>query len=89
MQIELSQFTAIIGIDWADKKHDVCLQVTDTGQRQLSQIEHKTDKIDEWARSLQRRFGGRIAVALELSKGPIVSALQKPLPSEGNPDWRC
>ena len=26
MQTELSQFTAIIGIDWADKKHDVCIQ---------------------------------------------------------------
>ena len=77
MQMELSQFAAIIGIDWADKKHDVCLQATETGQRQVSQIEHKTVKIDEWARSLQRRFGGPIAVALELSKGPIVSALQK------------
>ena len=29
------------------------------------------------ARSLYRRYGGPIAVALELSKGPIVSALQK------------
>ncbi len=77
MQMELSQFAAIIGIDWADKKHDICIQVTETGQRKTYQIQHKADKIDEWARSLQRRFGGRIAVALELSKGPLVSALQK------------
>jgi transposase len=77
MQMELSQFAAIIGIDWADKKHDICIQVTETGQRQMYQIAHKADKIDEWARSLQRRFGGPIAVALELSKGPVVSALQK------------
>jgi len=77
MQMELSQFTAIVGIDWADKKHDICIQVTDTGRRQVDQIAHKADKIDEWARSLQRRFGGPIAVALELSKGPVVSALQK------------
>jgi len=49
----------------------------DSGHRQTYQIPHKADKIDEWARSLQRRFGGSIAVALELSKGPIVSALQK------------
>ncbi len=77
MQMELSQFTAIIGIDWADKKHDICIQVTDTGQRQVYQIAHKTDKIDKWARSLYREYGGPIAIALELSKGPIVSALQK------------
>ena len=41
------------------------------------QIQLKADKIEEWARSLYRRYGGPIAVALELSKGPIVSALQK------------
>ncbi len=77
MQMELSQFAAIIGIDWADKKHDICIQVTDTGQRKTYQIQHKADKIDEWARSLHRQYGGPIAVALELSKGPVVSALQK------------
>ena len=35
------------------------------------------DSIDEWAKSLHQRFGGPIAVALELAKGPIVYALQK------------
>lgn len=77
MQAELSKFTAIIGIDWADKKHDVCIHVTKTGKRELSQIPHQAEKIDEWARSLHRQHGGPMAVALELSKGPIVAALQK------------
>ena len=31
MQTELSQFTAIIGIDWADKKHDVCVRPVGEG----------------------------------------------------------
>ena len=69
MQTELSQFTAIIGIDWADKKHDVCIQAATSGQRQFYQVPHKVDKLDEWARSLYRRYGGPIAIALELSKG--------------------
>jgi len=77
MQTELSQFTAIIGIDWADKKHDVCVHVMETGKRELSQIPHQAEKIDEWARCLHRQHGGLMAVALELSKGPIVAALQK------------
>ncbi len=77
MQTELSQFTAIIGIDWADKKHDVCVQSLDSSDRQIYKIAHKVDKIDEWARSMYLRHGGQMAVALELSKGPIVSALQK------------
>ncbi|MEX3845502.1 IS110 family transposase [Paraburkholderia sp. BR10882] len=33
--------------------------------------------IDQWAKSLHQRFGGPIAVALELAQGLIVSALQK------------
>ena len=40
-------------------------------------IPHRVECIDEWARALHQRFGGPIAVALELAKGPIVSALQK------------
>jgi len=77
MQTELSRFTAIIGIDWADKKHDVCVQDTATGRRQAGQVRHRAEELDDWARSLHRRYGGPIAVALELSKGPIVSVLQK------------
>ena len=77
MQTELSNYTAVIGIDWADKKHDVCIHVTATGEQELVQIPHQSEKIDEWARSLHRQYGGPMAVALELSKGPIVAALQK------------
>ena len=77
MQTELSQFTAIIGIDWADKKHDICVQEIKTGRRHAGQVAHRAEKLDEWARSLYRRYGGPMAVAVELSKGPIVSALQK------------
>jgi len=77
MQTELSGFTAIVGMDWADRKHDVCVQSMESGRRETYQVPHKVEKIDEWARSLYRRYGGPIAVALELSKGPIVSALQK------------
>jgi transposase len=77
MQMELSQFTAVIGIDWADKKHDICVQDMATGKRRASQVRHRAEDLDEWARSLQRRFGGTIAVAVELSKGPIINVLQK------------
>ncbi|MGB5630952.1 MAG: IS110 family transposase [Woeseiaceae bacterium] len=77
MQTELSQFTAVIGIDWADKKHDVCVQDMATGKRRASQVRHRAEDLDEWARSLHRRFGGPIAIAVELSKGPIITVLQK------------
>jgi transposase len=77
MNSELSQYTAIIGIDWADAKHDICVQAIDSVTRVFSQIPHKVDKIDEWAQLMYQQHGGPIAVAVELSRGPIVSALQK------------
>ncbi len=70
-------FTAFIGIDWADAKHDICIQAAGDKQREFCRLAHKVDAIDDWAQSLYRRFGGPIAVALELSKGPLVYALQK------------
>src|ERR1035437_1472772 len=70
-------FTAYVGIDWADTKHDVCLQATGSNQREFDCIAHQMPRIDAWAQSLHQRFGGPIAIALELAKGPIVYALQK------------
>ncbi len=71
------QYTAFIGIDWADAKHDVCLQAADSEQREFDCIPHQVGRIEQWALSIRQRFGGPIAIALELSKGPIVYALQK------------
>ena len=71
------QFTAYVGIDWADTKHDIGLQAAGDIRREFDCIPHQVARVDEWAKSLQGRFGGPIAVALELARGPIVAALQK------------
>jgi hypothetical protein len=70
-------FTAFIGIDWADQKHDICLQAAGGDRREFSVLAHRPEAIEQWARSLQQRFHGPIAVCLELAQGPIVSALLK------------
>jgi transposase len=70
-------FTAFVGIDWADTKHDICVQAAGSERRELSCIAHEAGQIESWACSLRERFGGYVAVALELTKGPIVYALQK------------
>ena len=75
--LSTAKYTAFVGLDWADAKHDVCLQAAGTDQREFDCFAHRTEHIEEWAQALHQRFGGRIAVALELSKGPIVYALQK------------
>jgi transposase len=70
-------FRAFAGIDWADTKHDICVQAAGSKLREFACIAHEAAQIEAWACSLRERFGGPIAVALELSKGPIVYALQK------------
>ena len=71
-----SDFVAGIGLDWADRKHDICLLETGQLTPEFSVLEHDPVAIDVWAAGLKQRFGGRpIAVCLELARGPIVSAL--------------
>src|SRR5216684_2911560 len=70
-------FTAYVGIDWADTKHDICVQAAGDTRREFGCIAHQVAAIDEWANALHRRFGGPVAVAVELAKGPILPRLQK------------
>jgi transposase len=73
-----AEFAAFIGIDWADAKHDICLQAAGATKRECCLLEHTPEAIDTWGNALRTRFNGRpIAVCLELNKGPIVSALRK------------
>src|SRR5437660_377133 len=70
-------FAAFVGIDWADAKHDACLQAAGSAKRECFQLEHTPEAIDAWVTTLRTRFHGQpVAVCLELDKGPLVSALR-------------
>jgi transposase len=72
------EFAAFAGIDWSDTKHDICLQAANSEAREWTVVPHRAAAIDTWASALRQRFGGRpVAVSLELTKGPLVYALQK------------
>jgi len=74
----VNDFAALIGIDWADKKHDICEHPTHTEKYHYSIIKSKTDALHEWAMSLKKRYPNQqIAVACELKKGPLIYALAK------------
>src|SRR5919198_6443451 len=71
-------FAAFVGIDWADAKHDGCLQTAGSAKRECFQLEHTPEAIDAWVITLRTRFHGQpVAICLELNKGPLVSALCK------------
>jgi transposase len=77
-RLPMDEFAAFIGLDWADAKHDICMQVTGSATREFSVLEHRSDTIDAWVSTLRTRFPGQpIAICLELNKGPIVSALRQ------------
>ncbi len=72
------QYAALIGIDWADTKHDICLIDLTTQAQEASTLRHSSTTIDEWAMALRLRFNGQpIAVCLEQSRGPLIFALLK------------
>jgi len=71
------KFAAFVGLDWADKKHDVCVQIKSVDKREYHVIQHSPEAIEQWLFALHKRVKGNIAVVLETSKGPIVYALQK------------
>jgi hypothetical protein len=37
---------AFVGLDWADAKHDICLQVTGSTRREFLRLEHRPEMID-------------------------------------------
>jgi transposase len=72
------EYAALVGIDWSDAKHDVCLLDCASGKREASILTHTPEELDRWADSLRGRYPGqRIAVCLEQSRGPLVYALLK------------
>jgi transposase len=75
-EVPIFDFAALIGIDWSDAKHDLCLIAADSGRKEFSVLDHTPEAIAAWATALRTRFGGRpIAVCLELSRGPLLFAL--------------
>lgn len=73
------QYTAFVGIDWADAKHDYCIQssTAKSTDKTIGIVAHDPAELEEWLIGLHQQYGGKLAFALELSSGPVVSVLQK------------
>ena len=67
---------AWVGLDWADGRHAVSLQVTGSDRVESSVLEHRPEALHAWVGDLRRRFPtGTIALALEQSRGSLFYAL--------------
>jgi hypothetical protein len=73
-----ADYAALVGIDWADTKHDFCLRAAGSEREEYGVMGSMPEEIDQWARGLADRFpGGTMAVCLEPSKGSLIYALLK------------
>ena len=69
---------AYIGIDWADRKHDICLYDPIIQQSESSTIGSQPEAVDAWIEGLRKRFPqGTIAICTEQKRGPLIYALCK------------
>jgi len=65
----------LIGIDWADQKHDT-YTIDRQGHGVWEQIEHSPEAIDAWlAEKLRQADGQPIAILLEQSRGALIHTL--------------
>jgi transposase len=72
----MQTYAAYLGIDWADKKHDLCLYDAASGKKTKLVLPHTPQAIAEYFTSLRARYPGQqIAVGLEQSRGPLLFAL--------------
>src|SRR5688572_30084257 len=73
---DLSSFAATIGLDWADERHDLWMRPADGSRSEHARLEQTPAALHGWVAQLRARFkGARVAVAIETSRGPLISAL--------------
>jgi transposase len=71
-------FAALIGIDWADRKHYWSLSAEGMSRAERGTLDNTPEAVEFWMMDLRRRFDGRpIAIALEQRKGALVVMLGK------------
>jgi transposase len=67
---------AWVGLDWSDQHHEIRLQAVGSSQIESFTVEQKPEALHGWVAELRARFPeGKIALALEQSRGAVIYAL--------------
>lgn len=67
---------AWVGLDWADQRHEIRVQAVDSPRVESFTVEQKPEALHAWVAELRARFPqGKIALALEQSRGAVIYAL--------------
>lgn len=74
------EFELFVGIDWGSERHRVCVAAPDSEIVDQRWIEHSGSSLADlvtWLRSKSPAVAGKIAVAIELPRGPVVETLME------------
>lgn len=75
-ELPIGEYAAYLGWDWGDKAHAIALWSPATGRAETEMLPHSAEGVHAWLEALRTRFGGqRVAIAVEATKGAIVSLL--------------
>ena len=78
MNSEQPELAALIGLDWADEDHAVCMRVAATNEIRTFTVKQQPEKVHDWITRLLKEFGGsKIGIAVESSRGGLVYALMQ------------
>jgi transposase len=70
------EVVAWVGLDWADQSHEIRLQTADSPRVERFTVEQKPETLHAWIAQMRARFPqGKIALALEQSRGAVIYAL--------------
>jgi transposase len=74
--VSVPEIVAWIGLDWADQRHAIRLAAAGAAGTESFTVEQKPAALHAWVGELRARFRqGKIAVALEQSRGAVIYAL--------------
>lgn len=75
---ELRPIAVVIGIDWADQKHDIEIRPVG-GKRQRIVLQNKPELLHEWITGIIQQYTalGKIYVGVEKSRGALLYALMQ------------
>ena len=73
-----AEAVAYIGIDWSDKKNDICIYDVALKTQEFLILENRPEVIHEWVEQLRQRYAGRrIFIGVEQKRGPLIYILCK------------
>ena len=73
---QIIDFAATIGLDWADRQHDLWICPAGSSKAEHLRLDQTPEVLHEWVAKVRQRFNNqRVAIGIETSRGPVISAL--------------